>query len=137
MMDNDATKGDPANISELLANRVAVSPDKLFLFSEADGRQFTYAEFSRAIDATASLLVSAGIAKDDVVSLLMANSAEYIIAYFACWKLGALAGPVNSLLKEHESAFVMNNSEAKAALVHSELFMTDRKSTRLNSSHTA
>jgi long-chain acyl-CoA synthetase len=52
--------------------------------------------------------------------LLMPNSAEYIIAYFACWKLGALAGPVNSLLKEHEIEFVMNNSEAKAILVHSE-----------------
>ena len=55
-----------------------------------------------------------GIGKGDVVSLLMPNSAEYIIAYFACWKLGALAGPVNSLLKEHEIEFVMNNSEAKA-----------------------
>lgn len=119
-MDNDATKGDPTNISELLANRVAASPDKPFLFSEADGRRFTYAEFSRAIDATAALLISEGIAKGDVVSLLMTNSAEYIIAYFACWKLGALAGPVNSLLKEHETAFVMNNSEAKAVLVHSE-----------------
>ena len=120
MMDNDANKSDPANISELLANRVAVSPNKPFLFSEADGRQFTYAEFARAVDATARLLASQDIHKGDVVSLLMANSAEYIIAYFACWKLGALAGPVNSLLKEHETAFVMNNSEAKAALVHSE-----------------
>jgi long-chain acyl-CoA synthetase len=120
MMDNDAAKGDPTNISELLADRLAASPDKPFLFSEADGRRFTYAEFSSAIDATAALLASEGIAKGDVVSLLMANSAEYIIAYFACWKLGALAGPVNSLLKEHETAFVMNNSEAKAALVHSE-----------------
>ena len=119
-MDNDANKSDPANISELLANRVAVSPNKPFLFSEADGRQFTYAEFARAVDATARLLASQDIHKGDVVSLLMANSAEYIIAYFACWKLGALAGPVNSLLKEHETAFVMNNSEAKAALVHSE-----------------
>ncbi|HEY6046791.1 MAG TPA: class I adenylate-forming enzyme family protein, partial [Pyrinomonadaceae bacterium] len=119
-MDNDAKKGDPRNISELLANRVAAAADKPFLFSEADDRQFTYAEFSKAIDATAGLLAAAGIAKGDVVSLLMANSAEYIIAYFACWKLGALAGPVNSLLKEHETAFVMNNSEAKAALVHSD-----------------
>jgi long-chain acyl-CoA synthetase len=50
----------------------------------------------------------------------MPNSAEYIIGYFACWSLGALAGPVNSLLKEHEIEFVMNNSEAKAILVHSE-----------------
>src|SRR6185436_1509105 len=108
------------NISHLLAARVAAAPEKTFLFSEPDGRQFTYAEFAGAIDATASLLAGQGIQKGDVVSLLMSNSAEYIIAYFACWKLGALAGPVNSLLKEHETAFVMNNSEAKAVLVHSE-----------------
>jgi long-chain acyl-CoA synthetase len=108
------------NIDELLTQRVAAAPDKLFLLSEADSRQFTYAEFAAAVDRTASLLISHGIGKGDVVSLLMPNSAEYIIAYFACWKLGALAGPVNSLLKEHESEFVMNNSEAKAILVHSE-----------------
>ena len=50
----------------------------------------------------------------------MPNSAEYIIAYFACWKLGALAGPVNSLLKAQEISYVISNSEAKALLVHSE-----------------
>jgi long-chain acyl-CoA synthetase len=50
----------------------------------------------------------------------MPNSVEYVIGYFACWKLGAIAGPVNSLLKEHETEFVMNNSEAKAILVNSE-----------------
>jgi len=55
-----------------------------------------------------------------VVSLLMSNSVEDIIAYFACWKLGALAGPVNSLLKENEIAFVLNNSEARTILIHSE-----------------
>ena len=48
-----------------------------------------------------------------MVSLLMPNSVEYIIAYFACWKIGALAGPVNSLLKAHEIAYVISNSEAK------------------------
>jgi long-chain acyl-CoA synthetase len=111
---------DFQNISELLAARVAAAPGKPFLFSEPEGRQFTYAEFAKAIDATANLLTQQGIQKGDVVSLLMPNSAEYIIAYFACWKLGALAGPVNSLLKEHEMAFVMNNSEARAVLVHPE-----------------
>ena len=108
------------NIRELLELRAREAPDKPFLFSEVDGRRFTYADFNRAVDATARLLAVHGIEKGDVVSLLMPNSAEYIIAYFACWKLGALAGPVNSLLKEHETAYVMNNSEAKAILVHSE-----------------
>ncbi len=108
------------NITALMAARVANSSEKDFLFSEADGRKFTYAEFQAAVNRTAEMLGSRDIGKGDVVSLLMPNSAEYIIAYFACWKLGALAGPVNSLLKEHEVEFVMNNSEAKAILVHSE-----------------
>src|SRR5438552_6182868 len=108
------------NLGELLELRASASPDKTFMFSEADGRRFTYAEFNRSVDATARMLASHTIRKGDVVSLLMPNSAEYIIAYFACWKLGALAGPVNSLLKEQEVEFVMNNSETKAILVHSD-----------------
>src|SRR5438132_4902857 len=112
------------NLGELLESRASASPDKTFLFSEADGRRFTYAEFNRAVDATARMLASHTIRKGGVVRRLMPNSAEYIIAYFACWKLGALAGPVNSLLKEHEIKFVMNNSEAKVVLVHSEFCET-------------
>ena len=108
------------NLRELLEAQAKSTPEKAFLFSEPDGRQFTYAEFDRAVNRAASLLAAHGVGKGDVVSLLMPNSAEYIIAYFACWKLGALAGPVNSLLKEHETAFVMNNSEAKAILLHTE-----------------
>jgi long-chain acyl-CoA synthetase len=110
----------PNNLRELLEQRVDAAPDKLFLFSESDGRRYTYSEFDQAVNRTASMLAGQGIGKGDVVSLLMPNSVEYILAYFACWKLGALAGPVNSLLKESETAFVVGNSEAKAILVNSE-----------------
>ncbi|MBD0369866.1 MAG: long-chain fatty acid--CoA ligase [Pyrinomonadaceae bacterium] len=113
-------KAEPLNLRELLETRAAAKPDETFLFSEADGRRFTYTEFDRAVDRAARLLISRGIEKGDRVSLLMPNSAEYIIAYFACFKLGALAGPVNSLLKSQEIAFVINNSEAKALLVHAD-----------------
>lgn len=112
------------NIADLLAQRTHEAPGKDFLFSEADGREFTYAEFDSATDRTARLLAASGIAKGDVVSLLMPNSAEYIIAYFACWKIGALAGPINSLLKAQEMAYVMANSEAKALLVHPDFLPT-------------
>src|SRR5260221_10620471 len=94
--------------------------EKVFVFSEPDGRRFTYSEFDLAVNRAVSMLFAHGIGKGEVVSLLMANSVEYIIAYFACWKLGALAGPINSLLKESETAFVLNNSETKAMLVNSE-----------------
>ncbi len=66
------------------------------------------------------MLAANGVRKGDVVSLLLPNSVEYVIAYFACWQLGALAGPINSLLKAQEIAYVISNSEAKALLVNSE-----------------
>lgn len=113
-------RGEPRNIRELLEARTRAVPGKTFLFSEADGRRFSYAEFDAAVNRTARLLASHGIEKGDVVSLLLPNSAEYLIAYFACFKLGALAGPVNSLLKPQEMAFVIAHSEAKALLAHSE-----------------
>jgi long-chain acyl-CoA synthetase len=111
---------EPNDIGNLLEQRTSRARGKTFLFSGPDRRQFTYAEFDAAVNRAAALLTAHAISKGDVVSLLMPNSAEYIIAYFACWKLGAIAGPVNSLLKEHEIEFVINNSEAKAILVHSE-----------------
>ena len=58
MRDSDALRkrtDEPGNIRELLELRAKESPDKTFLFSEADGRQFTYAEFDDAVDAAARL----------------------------------------------------------------------------------
>jgi long-chain acyl-CoA synthetase len=99
-------------------------PQKSFLFSEADARKFSYEEFMSAVNRTARLLASHGVGRGDVVSLLMPNSAEYIIAYFACWKTGAIAGPINSLLKAQEISYVISDSETRALLVHSDFLPT-------------
>ncbi|HVQ38039.1 MAG TPA: long-chain-fatty-acid--CoA ligase [Pyrinomonadaceae bacterium] len=121
MIDRTSSKPSaetPLNLSQLLEQRVSAAADKDFLFSEADGRRFTLAEFARAVNRAARLLESHSIGRGDAVSLLMPNSAEYVIAYFACWKIGAIAGPVNSLLKAHEIQFVISDSESKALLIH-------------------
>lgn len=119
-MSSEIQTREPENLRELLEQRASATPDKSFLFSEADGRVYSYAEFDAAVNRAVRLLAAHGIGKGDVVSLLMPNGAEYIIAYFACFKLGALAGPINSLLKPPEMAYIISNSEAKALLVSSE-----------------
>ena len=108
-----------SDIRELLEARTYEHGEKPFLFSEADSRIWSYSEFNAAVNQTSNLLKSAGIRKGDVVSLLLPNSPEYIIAYFACWKIGALAGPVNSLLKSEEIEWVVGNSESKLLIVNS------------------
>jgi len=109
-----------ANLGELLESKVREAPDKGFLFSEADDRQYTYTEFQAAVARLATMLMAKRVHKGDVVSLLLPNGVEYVIAYFACWQIGAIAGPVNSLLKAQEIAYIISNSEARALLVHSQ-----------------
>lgn len=108
------------NVGQLLAQRASQFADKTFLISEADGREWTYNEFDRAVNRTANMLRARGVGRGDVISLLLPNSAEYIVAYFACWRLGALAGPVNSLLKDEEIDWIIRNSEARLVVTTSE-----------------
>ncbi|MEW6130464.1 MAG: long-chain-fatty-acid--CoA ligase [Acidobacteriota bacterium] len=110
-----------SSIKELLESRVARFPEKDFLFSECDERVFTYRAFDDAVNRAAARLAALGIEHGSRVSLYLTNSAEYLIAYFACFKLGAWAGPVNSHLKAHEIEFIIANSEATVVITQTDL----------------
>jgi len=116
------TAGAFANIRELLEQQVARYQDKPFLLVESDGRVFTYREFNREVNRLAALLAALGTGKGNRVSLYLTNSAEYFIAYFACFKLGAWAGPVNALLKPQEIEFIVSNSEASIVVTQADLY---------------
>ena len=128
---NEMTAKSNENLRVLLEQRTKENTEKIFLFSEADRREWTYAKFNKSVNRAANMLRENGIGRGDVVSLLLPNSAEYIVAYFACWKIGAIANPVNSLLKAEEIEFVVGNSEAKLLIIHSE-FQTTVKNINLN-----
>jgi long-chain acyl-CoA synthetase len=113
-----------ASLGELLETRVRQSPHKEFLFAEATGDVFTYQEFDRAINQAASLLLSLEVKHGDRVSLFLTNRVEYLIFYFACFKIGAWAGPVNALLRSHEVEFIIRNSEAQTAVTQADLYPT-------------
>jgi acyl-CoA synthetase (AMP-forming)/AMP-acid ligase II len=49
---------EPRNIPDLLQQRATLAPDKTFLFSEADERQFTYTEFVDAVGRAAGMLAA-------------------------------------------------------------------------------
>jgi long-chain acyl-CoA synthetase len=110
------------NIKQLLELRVAEFADKEFLFSESDGRVFTYKTFDEEVNRAANLLLSLGVQKGDRISLFLTNSVEYLIAYFACFKLGAWAGPVNALLKAQEIEFIISNSAASIVITQENLY---------------
>ena len=111
----------PENIRELLEAQVERSPDKEFLFIESDGRVFTYRQFNDQVNRAVGTLGSLGVKKGERVSLLLTNRAEYLVFYFACFKIGAWAGPVNALLKPKEIAFIIADSEAGTVVTQPDL----------------
>jgi long-chain acyl-CoA synthetase len=111
----------PVNLSDLLEDQAARSPNKEFLFLESGDRLFTYRQFDQAVNRAADALVALGATKGERVNLLLANRAEYLIFYFACFKIGAWAGPINALLKPREIEYILSDSEASIAVTQPDL----------------
>ena len=76
----------------------------------------TYAETLAASESLARALRAHGVARGDVVAVLMPNCPTFVHAFFACALLGARALLVNARYKTHELAYVLRNSNAVAVL---------------------
>ncbi|MCS0605410.1 long-chain fatty acid--CoA ligase [Streptomyces sp. LP11] len=72
----------------------------------------TYAELDRLSAQAATLLHTEGVRPGDRVALMLPNVPEFVVLYYAVLRAGAVAVPVNPLLKERESAYHLRDSGA-------------------------
>ncbi|MFH1380379.1 MAG: long-chain fatty acid--CoA ligase [bacterium] len=82
----------------------------------ADTNRLTYAQLHEQVIACAHQLGLLGIRKNDCVAILLRNSVEFIVSYFALIRLGAIAVPINFLLKPPEIEYIINDCTAKAVI---------------------
>jgi long-chain acyl-CoA synthetase len=89
------------------------------------GGALTYSDLDRQSDAVAAGLQLRGIEPDDTVALQLPNVPEFLIAYFGILKAGAIAVPLNVLLKERELDFHLSDSHAAALVTWAGLARAD------------
>jgi len=77
-----------------------------------DRLKITHKQFKHYVDSFAKYLELIGVRKGDHVSLLMGNSKEFIIAFLAIGKLGAVPVPINTFLKKHEIEYILDHSDS-------------------------
>jgi long-chain acyl-CoA synthetase len=92
---------------ERYPNRIALRCDEL---------QFTYAEFDAAAARVATLLERAGVESGDRVGVMLPNIPAFAVVFYGIMYRGAVAVPMNPLLKAREVEFYLANSGAKALL---------------------
>ena len=68
----------------------------------------------------ANALQGLGVSRGDHVGVMAVNSAEYVVIYYACAKLGVTFVPLNYRAKQDELSYMINTAEVKV------LFASDR-----------
>jgi long-chain acyl-CoA synthetase len=81
----------------------------------------TYRELEALTNRFARALVALGVVKGDRVCVLSPNCPEYIIAFYAIARVGAVASPMNPSYREREIEYQLNDTEAVAIVVHANL----------------
>jgi fatty-acyl-CoA synthase len=84
-------------------------------------RTWTYRELAERSAALARGLVAAGVGRGEHVALLMPNGPELIALFFAIARAGAVAVPVNVLLRARELEHVLRQSDS-VGLIAAERF---------------
>jgi long-chain acyl-CoA synthetase len=79
-----------------------------------DDLQFTFTEFDSAAARVATLLEQAGVEPGDRVGVMLPNTPAFAIVFYGIMYRGAVAVPINPLLKAREVSYYLSNSGAKA-----------------------
>ena len=113
---------DPsANASDLLADRVAATPDRA-LFAVPDGsgwRDVSAREFERQVVALAKGFVAAGIQPGEKVGFIARTTYDWTLVDFALFYAGAVMVPVYETNSPTQISWILSDSGATAAIVES------------------
>ena len=97
-------------ISLILKRAFELFPDKKAVLSEE--KDLTYAQLGERVNRLSRHLVSAGLGRGDRVAVLHHNSHEFLEAYFAAARIGAILNPLNHRLSSRELAAILKDSGA-------------------------
>ncbi|MBL8345920.1 MAG: AMP-binding protein [Rubrivivax sp.] len=107
------------DIPWLLRQWAERTPDKTFLVWEpftGAGRTWSYGELARDVEAFAGALHSLGVRLGERVMLHLDNGPEFVIAWFACARLGAVAVSTNTRSVARDMAYFAEHAGVVAAV---------------------
>jgi long-chain acyl-CoA synthetase len=105
---------DPRNLADLVARAAAGDPDKTALVH--GDRTLTWAQLDATVDRVAAGLVEGGAVAGDRIGLLLANSIEFAVGYFAVLRAGLVALPLNTAFTADELQYQLQDAQARLVI---------------------
>jgi len=97
------------NSIDFLEIATAICPDRNIVIFENEST--TYSQFKDRVERLAKGLKALGIEKGDRVGMLQVNCPQYLEAYFATARTGAIFVPLNFRAKADELTYMINNAQ--------------------------
>jgi benzoate-CoA ligase family protein len=107
------------NVVEILERNLHERAHKVALYSDA--RTLTFAQVAREVNQLGNALKGLGVRTGDFVAILAPDGAEWVTTFFATMKLGAISVGLNTLLKPHDYAYLLNDSRSRVLVIHAAL----------------
>ncbi len=106
-----------SNLQRLLDRGISDSPAKLAL--QFEERRLTYADLDQQVGRLAGGLLQEGVNPGDRVALFLPNRSETVLTILACYRIAAVAVPLNYRYVAREARHVLELVKP-AVLVHAE-----------------
>jgi len=78
-----------------------------------EDQTISYGALNRSVDALVHHFQTLGLRKGDKAALMLPNCPEFVVSYFACQKIGAVAVTLNVLSTPYELSFLLADSDAR------------------------
>lgn len=113
---------------EFIARPAREHPHKFAVLGR--DREITYAELESEVNRVAQALREIGCGRGDRVLIVLADSIEFVAAFFGAARIGAISVPVNSFGRDSDYEHYAQDSGARFAIVHAEALAVVKQAVR-------
>lgn len=109
-------------LAEMRGDRTICKLHEPLRYADLSGSAVSFQDAARFIGKVASALRDMGVGPGERVGICTSNNADLPLCIFAIARAGAVAVPMNYMLKAKEMAYIMQNCGAHTIIVDREIF---------------
>lgn len=107
------------SLARLLAHHRVNKPDAPAISDQDES--LTWEQLDQRTNRAARALIAKGVVLDDMVTIALPNSLDFIEACFACWKAGATPQPVSARLPKAEIEAIIELAKSKVIIANDDI----------------
>ncbi|MEA3455997.1 MAG: class I adenylate-forming enzyme family protein [Campylobacterota bacterium] len=105
----------PQILDELIQHHSENNPDKIAIRYKT--QSISYGTLYDDIDKATQMMLGLGIRHSDRVGMMFPNRPEMLFLYFACFRIGAIAVPINTRYQRQEIEYALEHSECMLLII--------------------